>query len=324
MKRLFDAPNEDRKVHSRIVPTVGGVIIFAATLFSYALWYPVEDAHDLKYIAATSLLLFFVGIKDDIIGTAAIKKLISFIIISFILVLLAKIRITSMHGIFGIETMNNSWQLVFSVFTIIVIINAFNLIDGIDGLAAGVGLIACTTLGMWFYFAEEASMASLAFALAGSLAAFLVFNFAPAKIFMGDSGSLIIGLIVSILVIRCLNFDVNKIQYATQLTLSRPVFVLSILVYPLYDTFRVFVIRVFNRKSPFEADKNHIHHFLLDLGCSHKTTALILYGYTLTIIGLAFAINTQSTLVQFISVLLATVSIAQIPIYIKRHNVQKN
>jgi UDP-GlcNAc:undecaprenyl-phosphate/decaprenyl-phosphate GlcNAc-1-phosphate transferase len=98
------------------------------------------------------------------------------------------------------------------------------------------------------------------------------------------------------------------------------VFVLSILVYPLYDTFRVFVIRVFNGKSPFEADKNHIHHFLLDLGCTHKTTALILYGYTLTIIGLAFSLNTQSTLVQFVSVLSATICMAQIPIYIKRNN----
>jgi UDP-GlcNAc:undecaprenyl-phosphate/decaprenyl-phosphate GlcNAc-1-phosphate transferase len=320
LKRLFDAPDGERKVHNRIVPTVGGIIIFAATLFSYALWYPVVDAHDLKYIAATSLLLFFVGIKDDIIGTAPVKKLLSFIIISFILVLLANQRITTMHGIFGVYAMTDAWQILFSTFTVIVIINAFNLIDGIDGLAAGIGLIACLTLGAWFYLVQDASMAALAFALAGSLAAFLVFNFAPAKLFMGDSGSLIIGLIVAILVIRCLSFDVSKIQHNELVTFSRPVFVLSILVYPLYDTFRVFVLRILRGESPFTADKKHIHHALLSLGFSHAKTTLILYAFTLIIISIGLLLHAQSTLIQFVSVLLATIVIAQIPFFIKRRN----
>ena len=320
MKRLFDAPDGDRKVHQRIGPTVGGIIIFAATLFSYALWYPIDNAHDLKYIVTTTLLLFFVGIKDDIIGTAPVKKLLSFIIISFILVLLAKQRITTMHGIFGIYEMNDTWQIFFSVATVIVLINAFNLIDGVDGLAAGIGFIASTMLGTWFYFVQDASMAALAFALAGALAAFLVFNFAPAKLFMGDSGSLIIGLIIAMLVIRCLSFDVNKIYYPALVTLSRPVFVLTLLVYPLYDTFRVFLIRALKGHSPFEADKNHIHHQLLRLGCSHACIAVMLYGFTIVLILLVYSLHQQSTLVQFVSVLATTIVAGQLPFLIKPKN----
>jgi len=148
LKRLIDAPTEERKIHKRSVPTIGGIIIFAGTLFSYALWYSIEDVghydkilqsvREFKLIIATSLILFFVGVKDDIIGTAPVKKLFAHIIVALILVLMGDIRITSLHGIFGVNNIPYWGSVFLSIFTYVVVVNAFNLIDGVDGLAAGV------------------------------------------------------------------------------------------------------------------------------------------------------------------------------------------
>jgi len=234
-KMLVDEPDDKRKLHKASIPSVGGIIIFAATLFSYALWFPSAGQgeqtvinSDLKYIVATLLILFFVGIKDDIIGTSPVKKLLAHFIVGLILVTMADIRLTSMHGLFGIQELPE-WASVFlSLFTFIVISNSFNLIDGIDGLAAGIGLITCVAFGIWFFIAGELTYASLAFALAGSLLAFLIFNFYPAKIFMGDSGALIIGLIVSILAIKMIEFPRNHLP-PDLMGLSKPVFASGVL-----------------------------------------------------------------------------------------------
>ena len=164
IKRLVDDPSlDDRKVHKRNIPSIGGILIFAGTLFSYFLWYPfreisdyghlITSIEDFKYIGASMLILFFVGAKDDIIGTAPVKKLAAHLIVAFILVMMANIRITSMHGLFGIHELNE-WASVFlSVFAYTVIVNAINLIDGLDGLAAGVSAIVCIAFGTWFFLA---------------------------------------------------------------------------------------------------------------------------------------------------------------------------
>src|SRR6218665_1916659 len=192
LKRLFDAPGDTRKLHTRMIPTIGGIIIFAGTVFSYSLWFPSGRLHDpvlvintmedYKYIVSTLLVMFFVGVKDDIIGTAPVKKLVAHVLVGMVLVLMANIRIISMHGIFGIEVLPY-WASVFlSLFTYIVVVNAFNLIDGVDGLAGGVGFIASSAFGAWFALAGDYAMAALAIALSGSLFGFLFFNFSPSKI----------------------------------------------------------------------------------------------------------------------------------------------
>src|ERR1043165_128183 len=177
LKRLFDAPGDTRKLHTRMIPTIGGIIIFAGTLFSYSLWFPDERIHDYpqlaksisdyKFIVSTLLVMFFVGVKDDIIGTAPVKKLVAHVIVGMVLVLMADIRIVSMHGLFGIDVLP-LWTSVFlSLFTYIVVVNAFNLIDGVDGLAGGVGFIASSAFGAWFALAGDPVSACLSFALAG-------------------------------------------------------------------------------------------------------------------------------------------------------------
>jgi UDP-GlcNAc:undecaprenyl-phosphate GlcNAc-1-phosphate transferase len=321
LKRLVDEPGEERKLHFRRIPTIGGIIIFAGTLFSFLMWYPFEEISDMgqlgralkdfKYIGATMILLFFIGIKDDIIGTAPVKKLVGHLIVAFILVIMGDIQITSMYGIFGIEELPEWGSIFLSILTYTAIVNAINLIDGVDGLAGGVGLIASVAMGIWFYMAGANEHAVLAFALSGSLIGFLVFNFSPAKIFMGDSGSLTIGLILSILAIKLIEFPVERLPNDL-LGVSKPVFAMAALVYPLTDTLRIFIYRLSRGLSPFAADRNHIHHRLLDLGLGHRKTVLLIYATSIFIILLSTSIQQDPSMVMIITAVVALV-VSQIP-----------
>ncbi len=321
LKRLFDAPTETRKVHDRLIPTIGGIIIFAGTLFSFSLWFPTihdpivafKAINDYKYIVCTLLVMFFVGIKDDIIGTAPVKKLIAHMMVSMILVLMADIRIVSMHGIFGIDILPLWASIFLSFFTYVVVVNAFNLIDGVDGLASGIGFITSSAFGAWFALAGDSVMACLAFALAGSLLAFLIFNFSPAKIFLGDSGSLTIGLIICVLAIKLISFDVSVIKNDFILRVSKPIFAMSVLVYPLMDTLRIFIYRAVRGLSPFTADRNHLHHRLMDIGFSHKKTAIVLYIMNIFIIGLCLSLTYINPNFSFIIVGATALSLAFLP-----------
>lgn len=321
LKRLVDEPGEERKLHFRRIPTIGGIIIFAGTLFAYLMWYPFEDmvnANDLgralkdfQYIGATMILLFFIGIKDDIIGTAPVKKLVGHLIVAFILVIMGDIRITSMYGIFGINELPEWGSIFLSILTYTAIVNAINLIDGVDGLAGGVGVIASVAMGTWFYLAGATEHAVLALALAGSLLGFLIYNFSPAKIFMGDSGSLTIGLILSILAIKLIEFPVDELPNEL-VGVSRPVFAMAALVYPLTDTLRIFIYRVSHGLSPFAADKNHIHHRLLELGFGHRKTVLLIYATSIFIIMLSTSLQLEASAVMVVTAVVALV-VSQLP-----------
>ena len=297
LKRLIDLPTEDRKVHKRAVPTIGGIIIYAATLFSFSLWYNIdtitddytklyESIKEFHIIVATSLVLFFVGVKDDIIGTSPVKKLFANILVGLILVLMGEIQIHGLHGVFGVEEIPH-WGAVFlSLFTYIVVLNAMNLIDGVDGLAAGVGFIASSVFGTWFIFANEYTLASISLALSGALLGFLVFNFSPAKIFMGDSGSLIIGMFLSVLSIKLIEYPIDRIN-SFWIHISGSMLVIGALSYPLADTLRIFIIRAGKGQSPFSADRNHLHHRLLDCGFSHPKTVIIIYIFSIISVSLS-------------------------------------
>ena len=295
LKHLVDEPSEERKLHSRSVPTIGGIVIFGAIIFSYSLWFPEHYDHvpnmltNFKYLIAILILLFFVGVKDDIIGTDPLKKLGAHVVVGFILVVMAKIRITSMHGIFGIHELDESFSVLLSLFVYIVIVNAVNLIDGLDGLAGGIGCIISLSFGVLFFFNQNVPLSLLGFVLAGSLLGFLVFNFSPARIFMGDSGSLTIGAIVSILAINAINIDTSL--NPEWINGNMPIVVMAILVYPLFDTLRVFILRALKGQSPFTADKNHIHHRFIKLGYSHRQTVLRLYLLNIVVIVMAILIQ---------------------------------
>jgi UDP-GlcNAc:undecaprenyl-phosphate GlcNAc-1-phosphate transferase len=309
LKRLVDEPGEERKLHFRRIPTIGGIIIFAGTLFSFLMWYPFEE--DFQYIGATMILLFFIGIKDDIIGTAPVKKLIGHLIVAFILVIMGDIRITSMYGIFGIGELPEWVSIFLSIVTYTVVVNAINLIDGVDGLAGGIGTIACVAMGTWFFLAGATEHAVLAFAMAGSLLGFLVYNFSPAKIFMGDSGSLTIGLILSVLAIKLIEYPIDKVPMDL-VRISKPVFAMATLSYPLVDTLRIFIYRAIRGVSPFAADRNHLHHRIMDLGLGHRRTVLLIYTGSVFVILLATSINEEPGVVMVITALVA-VGLSQLP-----------
>lgn len=315
LKHLVDEPGESRKIHRRSVPTIGGIVIFAGTIIAYCLWFPSREAwqfgnnydaigalNEFKYLVACMFILFFVGVKDDIIGVSPTKKLLVHIAVGFILVFIADIRITQFWGLFGIYTIPFWLSISLSLFVYIVIVNAINLIDGVDGLAAGVSLIASMAFAFWFYKTGDQPLALLAMGLAGSLFGFLIYNFQPAKIFMGDSGSLIIGIVLFVLAVKMIELGFLKERSVAMNYVSKPVLAMAILSYPLIDTLRVFILRASKGRSPFSADRNHIHHKLLAMGLSHRQTSVALYGYTLFIILLTFLMPPYTPNVSFIVV----------------------
>jgi len=284
-KKLFDVPN-DRKLHKNPVSSLGGLGIFSGFFLAALLSISLNGNQEFQYYLAAALVIFILGLKDDIIALSASKKFIGQLIAAAILIHFAGLRITSMHGLFGIEELPTLFSLALSYLTVILIINAFNLIDGVDGLAGMLGLLTTSVFGTYFLLGGMPAYAMLSFALGGSLLAFLIFNYNPAKIFMGDCGSLLLGLTNSILAIKFI--EVADSQVVSLPIQSAVAVGISVLIIPLLDTIRVFSIRIVNGRSPFSPDRNHIHHLLLDRGLSHKHVSLFCFLLNIVFITLAY------------------------------------
>jgi UDP-N-acetylmuramyl pentapeptide phosphotransferase/UDP-N-acetylglucosamine-1-phosphate transferase len=284
-KKLFDVPDE-RKVHLSPIPSLGGLGIFAGLILSFLVTFPISLAAEFQYFFAAALVIFFLGLKDDILVISAVKKLIGQFIAAFLIIYKGGIQIKSMHGFLGVYELPEVMSLTLTYLTVIVIINSFNLIDGVDGLAGSLGLMTALIFGSYFYYVGQLPYSILAFILAGSLLGFLIFNHSPARIFMGDTGSLLLGLINSILVIRFISTADNPTS-VFQLS-SSPAIGFAILMVPLFDTIRVFSVRILNRRSPFSPDRNHIHHMLLDKGLSHSAVTYTCVALNLLFIAFAF------------------------------------
>lgn len=284
-KNLYDIPDE-RKLHTKKIASLGGVGIFAGFIIASLLSIQGHLNPEFQYFFASAIVIFFLGLKDDIVVLSASKKFIGQLLAASILIHLGDIRLDSMYGVFGIEQLPAGFGLALSYLTIIVIINSFNLIDGVDGLAASLGVLSTVVFGIYFFAIDYQAYALFAFAMAGSLVAFLIFNHHPAKIFMGDSGSLMIGMVNAILVIKFINvahdpFVAIPVQSSVALGFA-------ILIVPLLDTLRVFSVRILNAKSPFTPDRNHVHHLLLDRGLSHAAVAFTCVGINAAFIVLAW------------------------------------
>ncbi len=284
-KMLFDVPDA-RKIHVTPIPSLGGLGIFAGFVITCLLTIPFFNAPEFQFFIAAALVIFFLGIKDDILIISPLKKFIGQVLAAFLIIYKGGVQIKSMHGFLGVNELPEIFSLILTYFTVIVVINSFNLIDGVDGLAGMLGCMATTILGLYFLKIDVIPYACLSFAIAGSLAAFLVFNYNPAKIFMGDTGSLLIGLISAILVIKFINVSTSPL--VSMPLESSPAIGFAILMIPLLDTLRVFAIRIMHRRSPFSPDRNHVHHLLLDRGFTHQKITLTLVTINLFFILLAF------------------------------------
>jgi UDP-N-acetylmuramyl pentapeptide phosphotransferase/UDP-N-acetylglucosamine-1-phosphate transferase len=296
-KHLVDVP-DDRKVHTDPIPPLGGVGIFAGFIVSALLIWPglVYDntkylnSH-IQYIGAASLIIFFLGIKDDIVVISPLKKFIGQLIASWIVVYKCDLQIESFYGVFGVNGLPNALSLGITYFAIVLITNSFNLIDGIDGLSGHLTIISCICFGIFFTSYNLQAYGIVAFAMAGAVSGFLVFNYHPAKIFMGDTGSLLIGLINAVLLIKLMNLTggleagifVNRFRLV-----GGPIVALSFIAIPLFDTARVFAIRIIKGRSPFSPDRNHIHHILMDKGFGHIKITTVLSLAAIVIIATAY------------------------------------
>ncbi len=277
--KLFDVPNA-RKEHKDPIPTMGGIAIVGGMLSALLLWFPFSTEPALISFFLSVIILFLLGILDDLKDLSARYKFMIQIALAA-LIAVSGIRITSFEGLFGIHELPLSTQYMMTILAITGITNAFNLIDGIDGLAGGIAFMSLMVLGLFLTLNGDAQTAFIAFSLAGGLLAFLYFNLNPARIFMGDTGSLVTGFVIAVLCIRFLQVNASLVS---PIMAHGPVFVLGIVMIPVFDTLRVFAIRIWRGASPFQADKTHIHHIFTRQGFSHAFAArriCILHGLML-------------------------------------------
>ncbi len=292
LKHLYDEPDE-RKSHKSRIPTLGGLGFFAGFMLASAVCVPSQQTFPLQYLLAAFFVIFIVGMKDDIVGLSPMKKLIGQLVAAFAVIYLGNLQIRNMYGFFGIGELPYHFSLLLTYFTFIVVINAFNLIDGIDGLAGSVGLLVSAVLGAYFLYTNELLYAVMGFSLAAGLAAFLIYNITPARIFMGDTGSLLVGLVNAALIVKFIEVAGNP---AGKMPIhSVPAIAFAILIIPLFDTLRVFAIRMSRGRSPFTADRHHIHHYMLALGLTHSQATLVAVLSNIGFIVLAFGLQDLGT-----------------------------
>jgi len=292
---LFDKPTE-RSAAIKPVPTLGGIAIFISFVLASTIGMSGYEISELVYIIVAAVLIFFVGLKDDVVSLSPRKKIIAEIIAASILIFLADIRFTNLHGLLGFWEIGIVPSFLIICYIFILVIKAFNLMDGIVGLAAGLSMLAAIVFGGWFFISSNYSYAILSFSLVGAIAGFFCYNVygKKNKIFMGDTGSLLLGTIISVLMIRFNELNIDQTQpYAIA---SSPGVSLGIIFYPIFDTVRVTLIRIINRRSPFSADKNHLHHRLLLLGNSHKKSTYLIIGMNVIFILLVYIIRDHGPL----------------------------
>lgn len=277
-KRLFDVPDNDRKLHANITPNLGGIGISLAFITVSSIFINPLLFYKWNYIVASSTLLFLTGVTDDLVSISPLKKLLGQVLAAIITVYIADIRITSLHGILGVYEMPKWISLIFTIGGCVFVTNALNLIDGVDGLAGSIGSLCALALGICLAMLGNEGGACIAFSLTAAIMGFLRYNIAPAKVFMGDTGSLIIGFTISVLAILVTrsyhyNTELSNIIHSSR---SGMVVMLAIIFIPVFDSFRVFITRLSKGGSPFKADRSHIHHFLLDVGFTHTQVVSIL------------------------------------------------
>ena len=302
-KDLMAVP-ETRSMNTKNTPNLGGVGIFIAFSLSIMILGGLksfEQFHigQLLLLLAAITIMFFLGVKDDLIGISPRKKFLGQALAAVLVILITDVRIHNLDGLFGIWELPYIVSVLISLLFFVFIINAFNLIDGIDGLAGTIAIIASTVFGFFFLLQGDHLLMLISFILVGALLAFLRFNFSEKnKLFMGDSGSLFIGFLLTYQSICFLGMNTAESIWFTMP--NKPVLILAILSFPILDTFRVFIIRIKQKRSPFSADKNHIHHRLMCLGISHKQCTLMLALVNVFVIVVAFLIRDLNINTQFL------------------------
>ncbi len=288
----YDTPN-DRSSHTDFVPTLGGVSFYVSLVvfFFFSNFYNIDDTSLSIMLAIT--IMFLVGLTDDLNDLSPRVKFLGQLLALSILIIQSDYRILSFHGFLGIYELNMFFSISISMFLIIAFINAFNLIDGIDGMSSITGIVISACFGYLFYKLQLFFFMFISGALISMLLAFLRYNFSSKKkIFMGDTGSLVIGLVIGLLTLKLLTLETEPYSFLSIQRKELPLLLLIILIVPAFDLCRVSFIRFKKRVSIFSPDRNHIHHLLIDSGLSHKK-ASILSGLTNLIVAIAMYLSIQ-------------------------------
>jgi UDP-GlcNAc:undecaprenyl-phosphate GlcNAc-1-phosphate transferase len=310
--KWFDVPGT-HKIHSEFVPSMGGVSILVGSFLAFLMSLPLQQWINMKYFFVSVALMFLIGLRDDVLALTPRQKLFSQFLPVFVLVFLENVMLRSLYGFFdGNSDFPMAASYAISLFTVIIITNAYNLIDGIDGLAGAIGFLAMFFFGVWFYMADLPYLSLIALCFAGALVAFLCFNWQPSSIFMGDTGALTVGLVLSFFAIRFINHNyslpANHIA-KFQASISTAI---CVLIIPVFDTLRVIILRLRSMQSPFHADRNHLHHRLLSIGLSHSGAVMWISGINIFFVLLALLLRFQSDMVllPIIAILCLLISFA--------------
>lgn len=274
-KNLYDSPGK-RKIHTIPTPSLGGIALFVSLMVSLLLTVDFAVAGAMPLFLAAMTIIFFIGLKDDIMLISPLKKFAGQFLAVFIMVYQGYYQLHSFEGFMGIGILPQAFSILFTFFTMLVVINAYNLVDGLDGLAGALGLMSTLFFGIIFWLQRDMPHAILAFSTAAALLAFLMYNWHPASIFLGDTGSLLVGLVNAVLVTRFIsgqNFVINGFSLPAAAALG-----FSVLFMPLADTLRLVVTRIYQGNSPFEPDVNHMHHILLKKGLTQAQVTLVIFS----------------------------------------------
>jgi UDP-N-acetylmuramyl pentapeptide phosphotransferase/UDP-N-acetylglucosamine-1-phosphate transferase len=286
MKNLVDIPGR-RKIHKKVTPSMGGIAIFFGFFIASLIWIDIPHWKEIKFILVSLFVIFFIGVRDDLVPLSPKLKLIGQIMTAMLLIFLFDLRLRSFYGLFGVHELPAIISYFLTILTIIVITNSFNLIDGLDGLAGTLAIVALLSFGIWFFLIGDEVFSIFSFAMLGAILAFLIFNWEPSEVFMGDTGALVIGMMLAILVIHFIDLNYN-LPVGTPYKFTASVGTAAcFIIIPLVDTGRIIILRLSQKKSPFKPDKSHIHHAIMRLGMTHSQTTLILATTQVVYIGVA-------------------------------------
>lgn len=270
LKQIVDNPNA-RKLNKTPIPVLGGVGIFFGIMFSMGVAGYYLDRINIPYVIIIAMLiLLYTGVGDDILGLTPRTRFLMQIFSVCLMMFFGRTYMDNFHGIWGIYQLPKIVAGALTVFSCVGIINALNLIDGVDGLCSGYGMFASLLFGICFMRMEDTTCTVLSFSMFGALLPFMLYNVFGhrLKMFLGDGGSLIVGFLCALFVTRVIQTGSDTV---TGSTIS---FTLAILAIPVFDTVRVMLARIYNRRSPFHPDKTHLHHMFISLGFSHVITSI--------------------------------------------------
>ncbi|WP_454987353.1 glycosyltransferase family 4 protein [Capnocytophaga leadbetteri] len=292
-KNLMDNPNE-RSSHKEKTPTLGGISFFVSIVFTLMVFRPFDiDQVGINILSGVGVL-FFVGLKDDLVGVKPSTKIIGQIIATLMLFFSTDLKITTLDGFLNITDIPYWTSVFISCAIVMAIVNSYNLIDGINGSASMVGMVIFSGFAYVFYDAEMYYYFLLSILCIGFLLAFLRYNLSNKKrVFMGDTGSMIVGFILAVLAIKFFALDTTSLESAVINPANKVWVLLSIIFIPFFDTTRVFTTRIIRHGKPFKADRSHIHHVFIDyLKLSHAKASILLASINLSVFIVILFLNT--------------------------------